>query len=94
MASTCCGKKFVPFGAGLGISFSQSRASRNKPDGFRRGRATFGAGMISGASNCFQKISSVNIEQQECCVKFWNLSGFVWTFLYFNWVFKAFYVHN
>ena len=28
-ASTCRGKFFVPFGAGLGISFSQSRASHN-----------------------------------------------------------------
>ena len=41
-ASTCRGKFFVPFGAGLGISFSQTRASHNKRDGFGRERATFG----------------------------------------------------
>ena len=66
--STCLGKKIVPFGAGLGISFSQTRDSRNKHDGFGRERATFGDETISAASYCFQKISSVNIEQQECCV--------------------------
>ena len=63
-------KKFVPFGAGLGISFSQTRASHNKHGGFDRERPTFGDEMISIASYCFQKISRVNIEQQECCVIF------------------------
>ena len=67
-ASTCSGKEFVPFGAGLGISFSQTLASHNKRDDFGRERATFGDETISVASYCFQKISSVNIEQQECCV--------------------------
>ena len=61
-------KNFVPFGAGLGISFSQTRASRNKRDGFGRERPTLGDETISAASYCFQKISSVNVEQQECCV--------------------------
>ena len=28
-----------------------------------------------------------NIELHECPVKFWNYSGFVWPFLYINWVF-------
>ena len=83
-----------PFGAGLGISFSQSRTSHNKRDGFGRERATFGDETISVASYCFQNFSSVNIEQQECCVQFWNFSGFVWTFLHINWVYQAFYVHN
>ena len=55
-------------GEGLGISFSQTRASHNKPDGFGRERATFGDEMISVASYCFQKNSSLNIEQQQCCV--------------------------
>ena len=87
VASTCRGKKIIPFGAGLGISFSQTRASHNKPDGFGRERATFGDETISVTSYLFQKIRSVNIEQQECCVKFWNFSGFIWTFLYINWVF-------
>ena len=79
-ASTCRGKKFVPFGAGSGISLSQTRASHNKHDGFDRERPTFGDETISIASYCFQKISRVNIEQQECCVIFCDFSGFVWTF--------------
>ena len=87
-------KKFVPFGAGLGISFSQTLASHNKCDGFGREPATFWDETISIASYCLQKISSVNILQQECCVYFWNFSWFVWTFLYINWVSQAFYAHN
>ena len=79
-ASTCRGKNFVPFGAGSGINFSQTRASHNKRDGFNRERTTFGDGTISVASYCFQKNSSVNIEQQECCVQYWNFLGFVWPF--------------
>jgi len=47
-------------------------------------RPTFGDKMISIGSYCFQKISRVNIEQQECCVNFWDFSGFVWTFLCIN----------
>ena len=61
---------------------------------FSRERPTCGDETISIASYCFQKKLSVNIEQQECCVQFWNFSGFVWTFLYINWVFQAFYAHN
>ena len=76
------------------ICFSQTRASHNKHDGFDRERPTFGDETISIASYCFQKISSVNIEQQLCCVKFWNFLGLVWTFLYINWVFETFYAHN
>ena len=75
------GKVFVPFGVGLGICFSQTRASYNKLDGFGRQRPTFGDETISIASYCFQKISRVNIEQQECCVIFCDFSRFVWTFL-------------
>ena len=90
-ASTWCGKIIVPFGAGLGISFSQTLASHNKRDGFGRECATFGDERKSVASYYFQKIPSVNIEQQECCVLFGNFSGFVWTFLYIN---QAFYAHN
>ena len=93
-ASTCRGKIFVPFGVDLGMSFSQTRGSNNKRDGFGRERATFGDEMISDASYCFQKNSSVNIERHKYCVQFWNFSRFVWTFLYINWVFQAFYVHN
>ena len=79
---TCYGKFVVPFGAGLGISFSQTRASHNKPDGFGRECVTFGDETISVASSYFQNVSRVNIEQHECCVNFWNFSGFAWTFLY------------
>ena len=74
-ASTCRGKFFVPFGASLGICLSQTRASHNKPDGFSRERSTFGDEMISIASYFFQKISRVNIEQQECCAIFWVFRG-------------------
>ena len=31
--------------------------------------------------------STRNIELYECPVKFWNYSGFVWPFVYINWVF-------
>ena len=93
-ASTCHSKFFVPFGAGLGICFSQTRASHNKHDGFGRERPTFGDETISIASYCFQIFSRVNIEQQECCVIFCDFSGFVWTFLCIIWLFNAFYVHN
>ena len=85
---------FVPFGVGLGICFSQTRASHDKHDGFGRERPTFGDETISIASYCFQKISRVNIEQQECCVNFSDFSGLIWTFLFINWVFQCIYVHN
>ena len=89
-ASTCHGKVFVPFGAGLCICFSQTRASHNKHDGFDRERTTFGDETISVASYCFQKFSSVNIEQQECCVNFCDFSGFVWIFYALTDFFNAF----
>ena len=78
------------FGAGLGICFSQTRASHNKHDGFGREHPTFGDETISIASYCFQIFSHVNIEQQDCCVNFCDFSGFVWTLLCINWVFIAF----
>ena len=89
-ASTCHVKKFVPFGAGSGICFSQTRASHNKHDGFGRERPTFGDETISIASYCFQKFSRVNIEQHECCVIFCDFLGFVWTFLCINRVLNTF----
>ena len=51
---------------------------------FGRERPTFGDETISIASYCFQKISRVDIEQQECCVNFCDFLGFVWTFLCIN----------
>ena len=71
---------FLPFGAGLGVCFSQTRASYNKHDGFGRERPNFGDEMILIASNCFQIFSRVYIEQLECCVNFCDFLGFVWTF--------------
>ena len=73
--STCRGTNFVPFGAGLGICFSQTRASHNNHDGFGRERPTFGDETISIASNCCQIVSCVNIEQQEWCVNFCDFWG-------------------
>ena len=49
---------FFPFGPGLGICFSGTRASHNKHDGFGRERPTFGDEMISIASYCFQFLVS------------------------------------
>ena len=51
---------------------------------FSRERFTFGDETISIASYCFQKISRVNVEQQECCVNLCDFLGFVWTFLCIN----------
>ena len=57
---------------------------------FGRERPTFRDETISIASYCFQIFSRVNVEQQECCVNFYDFSGFVWTFLCINWVVNAF----
>ena len=56
-ASICRGKIFVPFGAGLGICFSQTRASHSKCDGFGRERFTFLDETISIGSSWFQFFS-------------------------------------
>ena len=58
-ASTCRGINFVPFGAGLGISFWQTRASHNRRDGFGRECATLGDETISVASYCFQNFFGI-----------------------------------
>ena len=84
-ASTCRGNFFVPFRAGLGISFSQTRASHNMHDGFGRERATFVDETIYVSSNWFQKNSIVNIEQQELCL-IQEFSGVRLAFSYINWV--------
>ena len=93
-ATTCCGKKIVPFGASLGICFYKLKLLTTSMMVFGRERPTFGDERISIASYCFQFFSRVNVEQQECCVIFCYFSGFIWTFLCINWVFDAFYVHN
>ena len=75
MLSWCCGKNIVPFGTGLGICFSQTKCSHNKPDGYSRERPTFADETISIASYFFQKNSRVNIEQLDCCVIFCDFCG-------------------
>ena len=42
---------------------------------FGRESRTFGDETISIASDCFQKNSRVNLEQQECCVNFLIFRG-------------------
>ena len=69
-ASTCRGKFFDPLGAGLGISFSQTRASHNKPNGVGRERAAFWYKTIYVASHCLQKLSSVNIDHMSFVLNF------------------------
>ena len=85
VASTCRGTNFVPFGAGLGICFSQQAwwfsVGNVPPLGTKR----YPLPLIA-----FKFFSRVNIEQQECCVNFCDFSGFVWTFLCINWVLNAF----
>ena len=81
--------KFCPIWAGSGISFSQTRASHNKHDGFGRERPTFGTKRYP-LPLIASKFFCVNIEQQECCVIFCDFSGFIWTFLCIKWVFNAF----
>ena len=54
--------------------------SHNKPDGFGRVRATLGDETIDVASYCYQNISRVNIEQQECRVNFGFYQGLVGQF--------------
>ena len=88
--STCPCNFFVPFGVGLGICLSQTRASHNKHNGFGRECPTFLDETISIASYCFQIFSRVKVEQPECYVNFCDFSWFVWTFLCINWVFNAF----
>ena len=77
---------FVPFGAGLGICFSQTKGSHNKPDGFGREHPTFGDETISAASYCFQKISSVNIEQYVVSIFgiFWGSFGHFYALIAFS----------
>ena len=89
-ASTCRGEFFVPFGAGLRICFSQTRASQNKPDGYGRERPTFGDETISIASYCFQIFFSCQHRTTGVLCEFFWFLGFVWTFLCINWVFNAF----
>ena len=83
--------KFCPIWGRFGYMLLTNRSFSQQAWWFSVGkRPTFGDETISIASYCFQFFSRVNIEQQEWCVNFWDFSGFVWTFLCINWVFKAF----
>ena len=68
-------KNIVPFGAGCGISFSQTRASHNKHDGFGRERPTFGDETISIASYCFQIFFSCQHRTTGVLCEFLLFSG-------------------
>ena len=75
---------FFPIWGRFGDMLLTNQSFSQQADGFGRERPTFGDETISIISYCFQKISRVNIEQQECCVNFWDFSEFVWTFLCIN----------
>ena len=88
--STCHGKFFVPFGAGLEICFSQTRGSHNNLMVSVGNVSPFWMKWYPLPLLDFNFFPSVSIEQQGCCVNFWDFWGFAWTFLYINWVFYAF----
>ena len=71
-ASTYRGKFFVLFGAGLGICFSQTRASHNKHHGFGRERPTFGDETISTVmrSILWTSMSRVHLASDTCHIYF------------------------
>ena len=78
MAPTCRGKKSGRIGTSFGISFLQTGASLKKARGSERERVTFECETIYAAPIEF--LYRGNIELLECPIKFWNYSGFVWTF--------------
>ena len=85
MAPTCCGKKFGRIGTSFGISFLQTGASLEKTRGSRGGTCHL---CVQNDIRCLPPLIFYrgNIELYECRVKIWNYSGFVWPFLYINWV--------
>ena len=75
-AATCNGKNIVPFGAGVGISFSQTRASLRTSLMVSVGYVPpWGTKQYRSPLIAFKKNPRINIEQQECRVKFWNFFG-------------------
>ena len=85
MVLPCRSKKNGRIGTNFGISFLQTGASLKKARGSERERVTFECEMIYAVPLEFLYRGS--IELHECLVKIWNYSGFVWPFLYINWVF-------
>ena len=84
MILPCCGKKIGQIETNFGLSFLQTGASVKKARGSKREHVTFECKTIYAAPLEF--LYRGNIELHECPVKFWDYSGFVWPFLYINWV--------
>ena len=93
-ASTCHGNFFAPFRACLGISFSQTRASHNKRDGFGWERATFRDKTISVASYYFLNFFECQHRTAAVLCSILEFFGVRLDILHINWVFQAFYAHN
>ena len=75
MAPTCCGKKFVPFGAGFGISFSQTRASHKKPHGSGGERVTSVDETTFVASSCLHFFLDATSTNRSVVLKFGIIQG-------------------
>ena len=84
MAPTCYDNFFGRIGTSFGVSFLQTGASIKKARGSERERVSFLCETIYAASPWFYLQRQHRL--YECPIKFWNYSGFVWTFLYINWV--------
>jgi hypothetical protein len=87
MAPTSYGKFLIPFGAGFGISISQTRPSHRKARAFAREHVTFVDETTFIASSLLKYFSRRNMDNEECHVIIWNFSGFVQAFLYIKGVF-------
>ena len=82
--------KFCPFGAGLGIWFSQTGASHNKHDGFREGTShLWGRNDIHYLWLLPKNFSCQHRTTGVLCY-FFDFPGFVRTVLCIKWVFNAF----
>ena len=84
MVVPCHGKKIGRIWTNFGISFLQTGAYPKKARGSKRECVTFERGTMYAAPLEF--LYKGNIELHECPIKFRNYSGFVWPFLYINWV--------
>ena len=73
-------------GTSFGISFLQNRKFCQQASGFREGTCHL---FVQNDIRCRPRDFHYrgNIELYECPVKFWNYFGFVWPFLYINWVY-------
>ena len=95
MASTSWGKKYCPIWCMLWYKLLTNQSFSQEASWFHQGNMSpLWTKRYSSPLLPLNFFPGVNIEQQECCVCFWNFWGFVWTFLYINWVLQTFYVHN